>query len=118
MPMDLCKIEDHYVLTADLPGVDPGSVDVDVDNGTLTISAHRTARSEDSVQWLTNERFFGTYRRQLSLGEGVDPAGIAASYENGVLTVTIPVAEKAKPRKVEIAHGGGQKSIPTTTIDA
>jgi HSP20 family protein len=118
MPMDLCKIEDHYVLTADLPGVDPGSVDVDVDNGTLTISAHRTARSEDAVQWLTNERFFGTYRRQLSLGEGVDPAGIAASYENGVLTVTIPVAEKAKPRKVEIAHGGSQKSIPTTTIDA
>jgi HSP20 family protein len=118
MPMDLCKIEDHYVLTADLPGVDPGSVDVDVDNGTLTISAHRTARSEDAVQWLTNERFFGTYRRQLSLGEGVDPAGIAASYENGVLTVTIPVAEKAKPRKVEIAHAGSQKSIPTTTIDA
>lgn len=118
MPMDLCKIEDHYVLTADLPGVDPGSVDVDVDNGTLTISAHRTARSEDAVQWLTNERFFGTYRRQLSLGEGVDPAGIAASYENGVLTVTIPVAEKAKARKVAIAHGGGQKSIPTTTVDA
>jgi HSP20 family molecular chaperone IbpA len=58
MPMDLCKIDDHYVLTADLPGVDPGSVDVNVDNGTLTISAHRTARSEDAVQWLTNERFF------------------------------------------------------------
>ena len=68
MPMDLCKIDDHYVLTADLPGVDPGSVDVDVDNGTLTISAHRTARSDESVQWLTNERFFGSYRRQLSLG--------------------------------------------------
>lgn len=118
MPMDLCKIEDHYVLTADLPGVDPGSVDLDVDNGTLTISAHRTARSEDSVQWLTNERFFGTYRRQLSLGEGVDTAGIAASYENGILTVTIPVAERAKARKIEISHGGGQKSIPTTTIDA
>jgi HSP20 family protein len=118
MPMDLCKIDDHYVLTADLPGVDPGSVDVDVDNGTLTVSAHRTARSEDSVQWLANERFFGTYRRQLSLGEGVDPAGIAASYENGVLTVTIPMAEKAKARKVAITHGGGQKSIPTTTVDA
>ena len=69
MPMDLCKVDDHYLLTADLPGVDPGSVDLDVDGGTLTISAHRTARSEDSVQWLTNERFFGTYRRQLSLGE-------------------------------------------------
>jgi HSP20 family protein len=118
MPMDLCKIDDHYVLTADLPGVDPGSVDLDVDNGTLTISAHRTARSEESVQWLSSERFFGTYRRQLSLGEGVDTAGIAASYENGVLTVTIPLAERAKARKIEIAHGGGQKSIPTTTVDA
>jgi HSP20 family protein len=118
MPMDLCKVDDHYLLTADLPGVDPGSVDVDVDNGTLTISAHRTARSEDSVQWLTNERFFGTYRRQLSLGDGIDSAKIAASYENGVLTVTIPLAERAKARKVEIAHGGGRKSIGTTTVDA
>ena len=118
MPMDLCKVDDHYLLTADLPGVDPGSVDVDVDNGTLTISAHRTARSEDSVQWLTNERFFGTYRRQLSLGDGIDSAKIAASYENGVLTVTIPLAERAKARKVEIAHGGGRKSIETTPVDA
>ena len=114
MPMDLCKIDDHYVLTADLPGVDPGSVDLDVDNGTLTISAHRTARSEDSVQWLSNERFFGTYRRQLSLGEGVDTSKIAASYENGVLTVTIPLAERARARKIDIEHSGNQKSIPTT----
>lgn len=111
MPMDLCKIDDHYVLTADLPGVDPGSVDVDVDNGTLTISAHRTARSEDSVQWLSNERFFGTYRRQLSLGEGIDTASISATYENGVLTVTIPIAERAKPRKIGIVHSGEQTSI-------
>ena len=115
MPMDLCKIDDHYVLTADLPGVDPGSVDVDVDSGTLTISARRTARSEDGVQWLANERFFGTYRRQLSLGEGVDPGAITATYENGVLTVTIPMAERAKPRKIDVAHGDSQKSI---TVDA
>ena len=64
MPMDLCKIDDHYVLTADLPGVDPESVDVSFDNGNLTISAHRTARSEEAVQWLANERFFGTYRQR------------------------------------------------------
>jgi HSP20 family protein len=114
MPMDLCKIDDHYLLTADLPGVDPGSVDVNVDSGTLTISAHRTARSEDAVQWLANERFFGTYRRQLSLGEGIDASAISATYENGVLTVTIPLAERAKPRKIDVAHGGGQKSIETT----
>jgi HSP20 family protein len=118
MPMDLCKIDDHYLLTADLPGVDPGSVDVDVDSGTLTISAHRTARSEDAVQWLANERFFGTYRRQLSLGEGIDATAISATYENGVLTVTIPVAERAKPRKIEITHSGRQQSIEPTTVDS
>ena len=115
MPMDLCRIDDHYVLTADLPGVDPGSVDVNVDNGTLTISAHRTARSDESVHWLASERFFGKYRRQLSLGEGIDASAISATYENGVLTVTIPLSEKAKPRKIDVAHGGGKKSIETTT---
>lgn len=115
MPMDLCKIGDHYVLTTDLPGVDPGSVDVDVDNGTLTISARRTARSDDSAQWLANERFFGSYRRQLSLGDGVDASSISATYENGVLTVTIPLSERAKPRKIDVAHGGRQTSIPTHT---
>ncbi|MGE0214686.1 Hsp20/alpha crystallin family protein [Mycolicibacterium sp.] len=118
MPMDLCKIDDHYLLTADLPGVDPGSVDINVDNGTLTISAHRTARSDDSAQWLANERFFGTYRRQLSLGEGVDAGSISATYENGVLAVTIPLAEKAKPRKIEVVHANAQKSIEPTTVDA
>jgi HSP20 family protein len=118
MPMDLCKIDDHYVLTADLPGVDPGSVDVNVDNGTLTISAHRTARSEDSVQWLSNERFFGRYRRQLSLGDGIDASAISATYENGVLTVTIPLAERAKPRKIDVARGGSQRSIEPTTVDS
>jgi HSP20 family protein len=119
MPMDLCKIDDHYLLTADLPGVDPGSVDVDVDGGTLTISAHRTARSDESAQWLANERFFGTYRRSLSLGDNVDVSAISATYENGVLTVTIPVAERAKPRKVEITRGGGSTtSIEANTVDA
>ncbi|MBA4022811.1 MAG: Hsp20/alpha crystallin family protein [Gordonia sp.] len=111
MPMDLCKLDGHYLLTADLPGVDPGSVDVSVDNGVLTLAAQRTARSEDGVQWLTNERPFGSYRRQLSLGDGIDAAGITARYDNGVLSVTIPIAEKAKPRRVEIEHSDRQQSI-------
>lgn len=111
MPMDLCKLDGHYLLTADLPGVDPGSVDVSVDNGVLTLAAQRTARSEDGVQWLTNERPFGSYRRQLSLGDGIDAAGITARYDNGVLSVTIPIAEKAKPRRVEIEHSDLQQSI-------
>ena len=118
MPMDLYKVDDHYVLTADLPGIDPGSVDVNVDNGTLTITARRTVRSEDGVQWLANERFFGTYRRQLSLGEGVDAARISATYENGVLSVTIPLAERAKARRIEVTQAGGQRSIPTTTVES
>ena len=117
MPMDLYKVDDHYVLTADLPGVDPGSVDVSVDNGTLTLTAHLSARSADSVQWLTGERFFGTYRRQLSLGEGIDTTRITATYENGVLTVTIPLAERAKPRRIDVSHAAGSKTIEPTTIE-
>ncbi|HEY7052539.1 MAG TPA: Hsp20/alpha crystallin family protein [Mycobacterium sp.] len=119
MPMDLYKVEDHYVLTADLPGVDPGSVDVNVDNGTLTVTAHRTAQpAEDAVQWLANERFFGTYRRQLSLGDGVDASAISATYENGVLSITIPLAERAKPRRIDVTNAGSAKSIEPTTVDA
>lgn len=121
MPMDLYKIDDHYVLVADLPGVDPGSVDVSVDSGTLTLTAHRSAApAENSVKWLANERFFGTYRRQLSLGDGIDPAKISATYENGVLSVTIPLAEQAKPRRIEVTHAGSTQAIKTspTTIDS
>ncbi|CAJ1587014.1 Hsp20/alpha crystallin family protein [[Mycobacterium] wendilense] len=118
MPMDLYKVGDHYVLTADLPGVDPGSVDVSVDNGTMTLTARRTARSEESVQWLSNERFFGTYRRQLSLGEGIDAEKITATYENGVLTVTIPLAERAKSRRIEVTHAGESRSIEPATVEA
>jgi HSP20 family protein len=118
MPMDLYKVDDHYVLTADLPGVDPGSVDVSVDNGTLTLTARRTARSEQSVHWLANERFFGTYRRQVSLGEGIDPSKITATWENGVLNVTIPLAERAKPRRIEVTHSESDKSIEGTTVES
>ena len=105
MPMDLYRSGDHYVLHADLPGVDPGSVDVNVDNGTLTIRAERSGRTEESVQWISSERFTGSYLRQLALGDGIDAEHIHATYDNGVLTVTIPVAEKAKPRRIEIARG-------------
>ncbi|PXW30573.1 UNVERIFIED_CONTAM: HSP20 family protein [Williamsia faeni] len=109
--MDLYKVDDHYVLTADLPGVDPGSIDVSVDNGTLTLSAQRSTRSDDSVEWLSSERFYGSYRRQLTLGEGIDSAGISASYENGVLSVTIPMAERAKPRRISISHSDTVQAI-------
>jgi HSP20 family protein len=103
MPMDLYRSGDHYVLHADLPGVDPGSVDVGVENNTLTIKAERSERTEDGVQWISSERFTGTYMRQLALGDGIDADKITATYENGVLTVSLPVAERAKPRRVSVS---------------
>jgi HSP20 family protein len=103
MPVDLFRDKDRYVLNADLPGVDPGSVDVDVDGQLLTIRAERTPASAENAKWLSRERPYGSYLRQFSLGEGVDSTGISATYDNGVLSVVIPMGEKAKPRKIEIS---------------
>lgn len=112
MPMDLYKAGETYVLHADLPGIDPGSVDVNVDNGTLTIRAERTwATTQEDVEWITSERFTGAYLRQLALGEGIDADRITATYDNGVLTVTLPVAERARPRKIAVGGGSGAKTI-------
>ncbi|BCK53142.1 Hsp20/alpha crystallin family protein [Nocardia wallacei] len=118
MPMDLFRAGDHYVLNADLPGVDPGSVDVSVDNGTLTLKAQRSLPSDENVQWVASERFAGTYMRQLSLGEGIDTEHISATYNDGVLSVTLPIAEKAKPRRIEISGmGSGPKTIEAGSGD-
>jgi HSP20 family protein len=103
MPMDLYRDGDHYVLSADLPGIDPGSVDIDVDGQLLTIRAERTLRGREGVKWLAHERQSGSFLRQLSLGQGVDTENISATYENGVLSVTVPVSERAKPRKIEVS---------------
>lgn len=106
MPMDLYRRGDAFVAKVDLPGVDPGSVDVDVEDRTLTIRAER--REEGEVeQWLSHERPAGTFARQLTLGFGVALDRIDADYTDGVLTLTIPVAEEAKPRKIEVSHRAG-----------
>jgi HSP20 family protein len=118
MPMDLYRSGDHYVVHADLPGVDPGSVDVNVDGGTLTIKAQRSGRTEESVDWIVSERFAGTYMRQLSLGDGVDADHISATYHNGVLTLSIPVAEKAKPRRIQVSAPADQTVIEATSQPA
>lgn len=110
MPMDLYRDGDHYVLTADLPGIDPGSVDIDVDGQLLTIRAERTLAAGEGVKWITREREAASFLRQLSLGQGVDTERISASYVNGVLSVTIPVSEKAKPRKIAVETGEGAES--------
>ncbi|WP_448058438.1 Hsp20/alpha crystallin family protein [Cellulomonas hominis] len=111
MPMDLYRSGDHYVLHVDLPGADPGTIDVNVDDRTLTVRAQRSARTEDDVQWLAKERPVGTYARQLTVGRGLALDAISATYTDGVLTLTIPVAEEARPRKIEIQRGASQPAI-------
>ncbi|MFC6715582.1 Hsp20/alpha crystallin family protein [Branchiibius cervicis] len=118
MPIDLYKIDNSYVLHADLPGMDPGSIDVKVDRGVLTITAQRTAPSEEGVQWLTSERFSGIYRRQISLGDDVDTERITASYDNGVLSLTIPLHEQAKPRQIEVVQGRDEAARPLVSSTA
>lgn len=102
MPVDLYREADRYILTADLPGVEPESVDIDVDGQLLTIRAQRTPARVEGAKWLVQERPAGTYLRQFSIGEGVDSANISASYDNGVLSLVIPVSERAKPRKIKV----------------
>jgi HSP20 family protein len=129
MPLDLFRAGDHYVLTMDLPGVDPGTIDVSVDDRTLTIRAERSARTDPDVQWLARERPSGTFARQLTVGRGLALDRITASYEDGVLSLTVPVAEEARPRRIEVAHragagaseieaGGGEAGRPSTDAPA
>ena len=105
MPMDLYRDGDSFVAEIDLPGVDPASIDVDVEDRTLTIRAERTAGpASDDRDWLTRERPSGTFARQLTLGRRVALDRIDAAYSDGVLRLTIPVAEAAKPRKILVSH--------------
>ena len=106
MPMDLYRDGDRFVAEIDLPGVDPASVDVDVEDRTLTVRAERKPASAADADraWLTRERPTGTFARQLTLGSRVSLDRIEAEYSDGVLRLTIPMAEEAKPRKINVAH--------------
>ncbi len=111
MPMDVYRSGDHYVLHFDVPGIDPASVDLSVEDNVLTVHATRPARTADAVEFLVAERPTGQFSRQLVLGNGLDLGGIAATYDAGVLTVTIPVAETAKPRKIEVTSNGSEPKV-------
>src|SRR5690554_2176287 len=118
MPMDLYRTGDHYVLKVDLPGVDPGSIDVAVEDRTLTVRAQRTLETDADVQWLARERAQGTFARQLTVGRGLDLERIDATYSDGVLALTIPVAEDAKPRRIEVQHGAASPQAITAEATA
>lgn len=107
MPVDAWREGDRLVLELDLPGVRPDSIDVDVERNVLTVRAERV-RSNGEWQLLAGERAHGTFSRQLVLGDNLDPERIEATYDVGVLRLVVPVAEKAKPRRIDVAVGDGQ----------
>jgi HSP20 family protein len=115
-PMDAYRRGDEFIVHFDLPGVDPSSIDLTVEKNVLTVTATRQPWFSDSDQVLLAERAHGEFRRQLFLGEQLDTDHIEATYDNGVLTLTLSVAEQAKPRKVEIATGKSeQKELAGST---
>jgi len=118
MPMDAYREGDHFVVHFDLPGVDPSSIDLTVEKNVLTVTAERGWQPNEHQQVVASERPQGTFRRQLFLGEGLDLERMEARYDHGVLTVTIPVAEQAKPRKIEIRAGNGNKAIETSSAQS
>ncbi|NKX52252.1 Hsp20/alpha crystallin family protein, partial [Arthrobacter deserti] len=99
MPMDAWREGDEFVVEFDLPGVDPASIDLDVERNVLTVRAERRARAGEDVEMVAAERPPGTFSRQLILGDTLDTGNVKASYDAGVLVLRIPVAEQAKPRK-------------------
>jgi HSP20 family protein len=108
MPMDAWRRGDVVEVAFDLPGIDPGSVDLTVERNVLTVKAERRWELQEGQQYLLRERPQGTFTRHIVLSDGVDLDKIEARYENGVLFVTAPVAETAKPHKIEIKAGNGQ----------
>lgn len=102
MPIDAYREGERFVVEFDLPGVVADSIDLTVEKNVLTVHASRSRRSPEDAELVVAERPQGTFSRQLFLGETLDTDRIEASYKDGVLTIQIPVAEKAKPRKVAI----------------
>ena len=110
IPIDAYRSGDHVVLHLDLPGVDPGSIDVTVERGVLSVHAERTPRPEEGVHWLARERFSGPVDKQLALGDALDTDTLTATYDAGVLTLTVLIAQRAKPRKITVGVSNDRQS--------
>ena len=107
-PMDLVEADDHFVLKADLPGLTEADVNIEVQDGTLRISGERRSEHEQRERgWYRIERSFGSFHRSLSLPEGVDPDGVTAEFDKGVLELRIPKPEERKPRRIAIKPHSG-----------
>ena len=112
LPMDAYRRGDRFYIHLDLPGIDPSSIDLTSEQTVLTIEAERRFEPQEGDQLIVTERPQGRFRRQVFLSDTLDQERTEASYENGVLTLAIPVAEQAKPRRIEVSgSGGGPQTI-------
>lgn len=112
MPLDAYRSGDHYVIAFDLPGVSADAIELDVERNVLTVKAERRPpQVEENVEMQVSERPLGVFSRQLFLGDTLDADRIEASYDSGVLTLRIPIAEQAKPRKIAISGAESHKQI-------
>ncbi|CAN5779646.1 Hsp20/alpha crystallin family protein [soil metagenome] len=102
MPLDAFQKDEKYVVRVDLPGISPDDIDINVERNVLTITVERSPEDTDDVTWLVRERPSGRHSRQIRLGASLDSGNIEADYEQGVLTVTIPTREDAKPRQIKV----------------
>ena len=109
-PMDAYRRGEEFHVELDLPGVEPDGIELTVEQNVLTVRAERRYEPEEEDEILVNERPQGTFSRQLFLGENLDANNLSAEYVNGVLRLTIPVAERAKPRRIEIGRGGSERT--------
>ncbi len=110
MPMDAYREGDDFVVHMDLPGVEPNSIDMTVEKHVLTVHAERQ-QPKSETERVVAERHYGSYSRQLFLGDTLDVDSLTASYDAGVLTIRIPVAEQAKPRKIEISGNNTRQQL-------
>ncbi len=119
LPVDAYRRGNDFKIDLDVPGADPGSIELMIESDVLTVQATRTPLRDDADEILVGERGYGQFSRQLFLGESLDRDHITAIYHDGVLTLTIPVAEQAKPHKIEITHVGSvAQAVEAATITA
>ncbi len=111
LPMDAYRDKSAFVVQLELPGVDPESIDLTVEQNVLTVHAERKPPYDADVERVVAERSYGTFSRQLFLGDTLDSERMTAEYDAGVLSLRIPVAEQAKPRKISISTEGERREI-------
>jgi HSP20 family protein len=111
MPMTAYRDDGSFVVHLDVPGASAESIDLTVEQNVLTVHAERKPPTGDQAERVVDERAYGVFSRQLFLGETLDADQLTADYDAGVLTLRIPIAERAKPRKVEITSSGSHKEI-------